>query len=342
MKPFDELTRFSQLHRVRCLAEAALEAYGLNGARLSFLRYWANITYRVDLADSAMPKVQSGIYVPNRYLLRVLLTNHLEYAKGEMTWLAALSHKGGFPVPEPVPTLTGELVTRISTHGIPNGRLVSLMRWIDGRKLNGFRLHHFHALGQMVARLHKFAASWQPPEGFSRFIWDWEGLLGGRGFDHTVEELVFLMPKHLQEPFQFVSQQAQTVMEALGKGPDVYGMIHADLYPDNVLFKAGQAYPIDFEDCGFGYWMWDIAVALCQQPWTETWRQQRDAFLDGYTQLHTLPESQVQHLDLFIATQYATTVLWASLFMKNEPTRQKEHKAWRDKDGIMLLRYFER
>ena len=49
MKPYAELTRLGQLRRIRQLAELALEAYGLRGARLTFLRYFANITYRVDL-----------------------------------------------------------------------------------------------------------------------------------------------------------------------------------------------------------------------------------------------------------------------------------------------------
>jgi Ser/Thr protein kinase RdoA (MazF antagonist) len=342
MKPYHELTRLGRLHRIRQLAETALEAYDVREARLTFLRYFANITYRVDVPDSVTHGDGPGPYVPNRYLLRVLLSNHWESAKGEMIWLAALSGDAGLPVPAPVPTLEGELLTRINTPGVPEGRIVSLMRWIDGRKLTtGFRSSHFRAWGQMVARLHAFAARWQPPEGFERFVWDWEGLLGGRGFGCTVEELVASMPGHLQEPFQIVSQEARAVMDALGKGSNAYGMVHGDMYPENVLFKAGKAFPIDFEDCGFGYWLWDIAVALCLQPWTEEWYWQRDAFLAGYAQVHPLPESQLGHLDLFMAAQYATGVLWASQFIQDDPTRKTEHEAWRDENGAMLLRYFE-
>jgi Ser/Thr protein kinase RdoA (MazF antagonist) len=131
-------------------------------------------------------------------------------------------------------------------------------------------------------------------------------------------------------------------MEALGKGPDAYGLIHADMYPENVLFKAGEVFPIDFEDCGFGYWMWDIAIALCQKPWTEEWYRQRDAFLEGYAQVRTLPESQLRHLDLFMAADYATGILWASLFIKNDPVRKAEHEEWRLTDGAKLLCYLER
>jgi Ser/Thr protein kinase RdoA (MazF antagonist) len=343
MKAYEELTRLGQLRRTRQLAKAALEVYGLDGARVRFVQYTANIIYRIEVQGPTLVRGHQGPCVSNRYLLRVLYTNDLEGVKGEMTWLAALSRQAGLPVPEPVPTLDGELVTRVCTTGVPQGRLVSLMRWIDGRRLtHGFRPDHFQVWGRMVARLHEFAAGWQPPKGFERPVWDWEGQLGGRYFRCTVEELVASMPEHLQEPFQTVSQEARVVMEGLGKGPDAYGLIHADMFPENVLFKAGEAYIIDFEDCGFGYWLWDIAVALCLQPWTEEWYRQRDAFLEGYAQVCTLPESQLQHLDLFMAAQYATMVLWASLFIKNDPARQAEHEAWRDGDGVRLLRYLER
>jgi Ser/Thr protein kinase RdoA (MazF antagonist) len=342
MKPYNELTRLGQLRRIRQLAEKTLDVYGLHGARLTFLRYFANITYRVDVLGQDPHKGGLAYYVPNRYLLRVLATGDLEIAKGEMTWLAALSREAGLPVPEPIPTLEGELVTRIATPGVPKGRLVSLMRWVDGRRLTTrLRPRHYRAWGQMVGRLHRFAAGWQPPAGFERFVWDWEGLLGGRGFSRSVEELVASMPKHLQEPFQIVSRKARAAMEALDKGPDAYGLVHGDMYPDNLLFKAGEVYPIDFEDCGFSYWLWDIGVALCQQPWTEEWYSQRDAFLEGYTQTRTLPESQLRHLDLFIAVQCATAVLWASLFIKSDPIRRAEHEEWRDREAVGLLRYFE-
>ena len=116
-----------------------------------------------------------------------------------------------------------------------------------------------------------------------------------------------------------MSQAAKQAMASLGKGPEAYGLIHADLYPENVLFKAGQAYPIDFEDCGYGYWIWDIAVALCRWAWGAEWERMRDAFRDGYSRIRTLPEAQWAQLDLFVATQFATMVLWASAFIKHDP-----------------------
>jgi len=343
VKLFEELTRLGRLRRLRQLAQAALDAYRLSGARLTFLQYAGNITYRVDTADPAPVKGEHDPYVPNRYLLRILTTSDTAAIASELTWLDALSREARLPVPEPVPALNGKLLITVKTPGVPRGRHVSLMRWLDGRLLTqGIRPNRARAWGRRVAQLHEFAAGWQPPEGFKRPHWDWHGQLGGREFPSPIEELVASIPKQFQEPFETVSHQAREVMETLGKGPDAYGMIHADMYPENVLFKGEEVYPIDFEDCGFGYWMWDIGVALCQWPWTEDWYWIRDAFLDGYAQVRSLPESQLAHLDLFMAAQYATMVLWASMFIKHDPAMQAEYEKWRNREGNKLLRYLER
>ena len=343
MRPFRELSRLGRLSRLRKLAFAAIEAYELEGARLSFIQYGENIIYRVDLPDPAAFTGDAGPYLPNRCVLRVHAMSDADAITSELTWLAALNQEAGLPVPAPVMTPDGKLLTTIVTPGMPNGRVVSLMRWLDGRRFrNGLRPKHLTALGQVVAQLHTFSAGWQPPAGFTRPHWNWDSQLGGSMFRYSMEELVDSMPSKFQQPFQLVSQEAKQVMDTLGNGPDAYGMIHADLYPENVLFKSGKAFPIDFEDCGYGYWIWDIAVALCQWAWDDKWERMRDAFREGYAQILTLPEEQWSQLDLFVATQFATMVLWASEFLKHDPKRVVEYVPWRENNGNKLLGYFNR
>jgi Ser/Thr protein kinase RdoA (MazF antagonist) len=119
-------------------------------------------------------------------------------------------------------------------------------------------------------------------------------------------------------------------------------MIHSDLYLENMLFKAGKAYPIDFEDCGYGYWMWDIAIALRRWARGDKWESMRDAFREGYAQFRTLPESQWCQLDLFVAIQFATMVLWSLALLMNDPKRVAEYVPWRENNGNKLSGYFNR
>jgi Ser/Thr protein kinase RdoA (MazF antagonist) len=341
MKPFRELSRRARLYRTRILAETALEAYGLGNARLNFLQYTANVIYRVDVPSH--PATLVGPYLPNRYLLRILASDEEQGIFSELTWLEAINRETGLPVPAPVAMPDGHLLAKIVTAEIPRGRIVSLMRWLDGRRLGkALQPRHLKSLGRVVAQLHNFSASWQPPAGFERPVWDWDAQLGGSMFKQPPEELVESMPVKFRQPFATVSQAARQAMESLGKGPDAFGLIHADLYPENVLYKNGCACLIDFEDCGYGCWMWDIAVALCEWAWKPEWERMRDAFYEGYAQVRTLPEAQWQLLDLFVATQFATMLLWASAFLKDDPGRSAEHTPWRNESGEKLLRYFTR
>ncbi len=343
MKPYRELTRRGRLRRLRNTAEWALAAYGLDDASLRFIQHGENAIYRVDAPGSDAVAAAAGPYIPSRYVLRIHAMDDEEAIASELTWLIALSQEAGLPVPAPVPTPGGEHLVRVVTPEMPQGKIVTLLRWLDARRLAaGLRPQHLAALGQVVARLHAFSASWQPPAGFTRCHWDWDSQLGGSMFDDSREELVASMPVQFREPFEAVSQAAKQAMAALGKDPKAYGLIHADLYPENVLFRAGQAYPIDFEDCGYGYWMWDIAVALCRWAWDVEWERMRDAFREGYARVRTLPEAQWAQLDLFVATQFATMVLWASEFLVNDPVRVAEYEPWRDDNGNRLLRFMER
>lgn len=341
MKPYKELTRLGLLRRLRRVAALALDAYGLTGARLTFQQYSGNVIFRADAPKAAPFKDGHRLYVPNRYNVRVLAISDTDTIASELTWLAALRGED-LPVPEPVPTLDGRLFTRVATPGVPQGRVVSLMRWIDGRHLTSSpSSHQAKALGQLVARLHCFSAGWQAPEGFTRFHWDWDGQFGERELSNTAD-LIASLPARFKEPFLGVTRQVREVMDSFGEGPDAYGLIHADLYLENVLFGGGEPRLIDFEDCGFGYWMCDLGVFFSQWPWTNEFPRIRDAFLAGYCQVRALPEAQLRHLDLFVAAQCAQMVLWASAFIRHDPARRSEHEAWREREGIKLLRYFER
>ncbi len=184
MKPFRELSRRGRLFRLKEVAVIALARYGLEEARLRFIQYNENAIYCVDVPGPIA--TNHSIYLPNRYVLRIHAIDDSDAVSSELAWLAALNQEGNLPVPTPVPTVDEKLVERIITPCFPNGRVVSLLRWLDGKKIQkGLRSRHLAALGETVARLHNFSAGWQPPAGFSRFVWDWDSQLGGSMFSYT-------------------------------------------------------------------------------------------------------------------------------------------------------------
>jgi Ser/Thr protein kinase RdoA (MazF antagonist) len=317
MKPYQDLTHLGRLRRLRQLARAALDAYGLNGARFALLRHAGNTLFRVWAADPTSAATASEVYEPGQYLLRIHEPGYqaTEAIELELAWLAAMCREAGLPVQEPIPARDGKLLIQVSIPGVPEVRNCSLLRWVKGRYLkHGIRPQHYRAQGRLMARLHNFAVQWHPPACPAKRRYDWEGLFqddAGSGVPNR--EAWSLLPPSSAESFQIVAQQVRQVMNELGQGPDVYGLIHADLGLDaNVLFWKGEPRAIDFDDSGFGYWVYDLAVALEHGREDAAFPQFRAALLDGYAEMRSLPQDQVKHVELFMAASDVYWSLWAT------------------------------
>ncbi|MBN1656789.1 MAG: phosphotransferase [Anaerolineae bacterium] len=315
MKPYNELTRRGRLRRLRGLAEAALAAYGLEGAHCRLVYGGFNTLYKVTDPRAQTGSVDDNLFEPGQYLLRLLPVSwqSAEAIEVELAWLAAL-RGAGLPVPEPIPRLDGDWLTRIAAPGVPETRLCTLQRWIKGRLLpNHGRPEHYRAQGRLMARMHNFTQGWPLPPGHqAKRRYDWDGLfMNDPEIGLPPGECWEYLPPNWVEPFRIVTRQFRQLIDAWGTGPEVYGLIHADLGLDaNLLFWHGRPRPIDFDGSGFGYWMYDLAVALAHCVGTPDYARFRDALFEGYAEHRALPETQIGQLPLFIAAFYVYYTLW--------------------------------
>jgi Ser/Thr protein kinase RdoA (MazF antagonist) len=179
-----------------------------------------------------------------------------------------------------------------------------------------------------MAQLHEFAAQWQHPPGLTKRHWDWYGLfrdVEGAGLPGS--QVWGLVPQRYRAAFDVVAQRAQVVMDGWGQGPDAYGLIHADLGVDaNLLFWGSppEARAIDFDDSGFGYWMYDLAVSLEHCRDDRAYPKFRDALLQGYAEVRSLPSRQVEQLELFMAAFYVYVSLWCAAMTQLHPRHREE------------------
>ena len=319
MKPYEQLTDLGKLRRFRNLARLALDDYGLGDARLTFLHWAGNTLYRVTSPRPAPARPAGDLYREGHYLLRIHEPGYQEPAaiELELAWLASMCRDAHLPVPEPVPTRDGRLLTRVSIPGIPGARHASLLRWLKGRSLShGVGPRHYRAQGRLMARMHDHAARWQVPPGLTKRHWDWDGFFRNvEGTGMPEDEVWSLLPGQYVQPFRAVTREVQQVMDAWGKGRGVYGLIHADLGVDaNLLFWGSppEAQAIDFDDSGFGYWAFDLGVAL-DCCWDDAdFPVYREALLEGYAEFRSLPEEHAEQLELFRAALQVYWNLWAT------------------------------
>lgn len=174
----------------------------------------------------------------------------------ELAWLSALQDLPGLNCVRPIPGAQG-LVTEIDS------RLLVAFAPISGQELQpGDDLARWFApLGEITARLHLQSRQWTRPRGFTRKRWDVETILGpdphwghwrqAQGLDAKGEALLARATEALAAK-----------LAAYGTGPKVFGLIHADLRLANLMVDGDTLTAIDFDDCGFGWWAYDLAAAL--------------------------------------------------------------------------------
>ena len=60
--------------------------------------------------------------------------------------------------------------------------------------------------------------------------------------------------------------QIRRALDRYGRDPATFSLIHADLHHANLLVNDRDLSIIDFDDAGFGWHQYDIAVALSTRP----------------------------------------------------------------------------
>ncbi|MET0885113.1 MAG: phosphotransferase, partial [Mycetocola sp.] len=112
-----------------------------------------------------------------------------------------------------------------------------------------------------------------------------------------------LLPSEVRARFQAVGDRLADVMLQVGG----VGLIHADLHLGNALFQCGEVKLIDFDDCGTGPRLYELAVAVWELRERPDHAVFRDQLLAGY---RTHREVDASHLDDFIALRQVAFDLW--------------------------------
>lgn len=300
------------VRRKRDVAEAVLSRYGLAGARLTLLGQAVNTVFRVDAPSTP------GIGPRRRFVLRIYQPVSGGYVGAhdtpsivsELVWVRTLRHDAGLVVPDPIPADDGALMAEAPrVEGTEAWRCV-LSAWVPGRRLSaGLTPARLERVGRFMGRMHKHAAAFVLPFGFTRPRWDWERLFGAASVLGPANHDRVFDAADL-DVFAALARQADGVMRALGEGPQAFGMIHSDLHQGNYLFEGRDVHAIDFDECGFGHYLFDIAVTLFALRRRVDYAPLRAAFLQGYRGERALTERDEQYLETFLAIRVVDFVNW--------------------------------
>jgi Ser/Thr protein kinase RdoA (MazF antagonist) len=281
------------------LARSACDRWGLDGAAIALLHHRENAVFRIDAASG------------ERFVLRVHRPGYQTRAsvRSELTWTDAL-RDSGVESPAALPARDGERVQEVTHAAMPEPRLCVLFRWVEGSPLAGaVTAAAFETLGAVNARLHRQAETWSIPSGFERQRWDLEGMLGERALWGRFGDLGALAG----EARRICARAADVVREDLsryGADSDRFGLIHADLMPDNVLVHAGVPRIIDFDDCGFGWFLYDLATLLVPHEGRAHHDEAFAAWLRGYRAVRPLDDAHLAHLPALSIARRLVVLGW--------------------------------
>lgn len=290
--------------RLEPVARRALAEYGVAvDAPLTLLNVSENATYAVD--DPA-----TGV----RTVLRV---HRLDYHDGpeiesELAWLDALREDTGVRTPRVLPATDGRRLLSMPESGSPEPRHVVHFEFLPGAEPTptGERLpESFELLGSITARMHEHSRTWQRPAGFTRFAWDYDGAFGPRPRWGRWQDGVAVGPAE-REVLGRLEGTLRERLTRFGSGPDRYGLVHADLRLANLLEDGPDTYVIDFDDCGWGWFLYDFGAAVSFFEHDPRIPELTDAWARGYRSVRTLADEDEAELASFVLMRRLILVAW--------------------------------
>lgn len=280
---------------ISTLLPAALEHYAIRVVQHEHLRTSENVVVRLRAEDGTSYALR----------LRRLVGAYREQIESELVFLRDLRLGTGLDMPAPVVTRTGELFCLL-----PYGSDVYmgvLFTWVPGVHVGGPDITPAQ-MGQMaraVARLHGFSRTYSPPPGFLRPTYDANWFLGAVSWRANPDFVTLLEPEAVT-CLHRVSDQVAVFLQAYPKTPETFGLIHYDLHAGNFLFHDGVANMIDFDECGWGYYLFDVAHILFE--FVE--HPEFDSFKRIAAQQYRNGVVRDDELTLFLALQGVAYVNW--------------------------------
>jgi len=295
----DDLARATAA--LTAVARNALPSFGLPAdATLQLVHYRENAVFRVDAPGE-----------PHPWVLRVHRAGYRtpDEIRSEIAWTKALG-EAGVSTANVRPAIDGDTLAIVTSETLAAPRAVTVIGWIDGVALSDDDSSPAYRLvGKTSALIQHHGRAWTPPRWFTRPTWDLDGLVGPRSLWGDYADLAMLGAerRHLMDRVAAIVRRR---LDAFGRGADRFGLTHADLMPDNVLVAKGTTYVIDFDDCGYGWYLYDLATLLAIRTGDPEAARIRDAWVEGYRSVSPLPDEHLELLDDLIMARLLLGLGW--------------------------------
>lgn len=297
----------------RAVAESAVDFFDLpRSAKIDAVR----------LGENGMFRIRAGA---KSFALRIHRRGYRtnEQIRSELEWLVWL-HATGIQAPTPVAGRNGEFLQVVPEPGSGETRQCVLLEWLDGEHFDGVEPQRgLPMLGRALGQLHRRSQKYIPAVGFDRPRWDVDGLIGPSALlgDYRVAKL----DPQVRQLFDAAGSRIQSTMDAFEMTPERFGLIHGDMHEGNALLVESGSALIDFDDCGWGWYLFDVATIRYRGSSLIEKQDWLDMFLSGYGEHVNIDESDLVVLPALVAARALAFVGWTESRLESGDARRQRY-----------------
>jgi len=223
------------------ILQEAMRRYGIAPDRIRLLDGFESFMYEFE-RDGA------------EYILRIghSLRRSIPMIQGEVNWINYLA-AGGVPAARAILSEDDRLVELIDDGQGERFLATAFVKARGGHpKRANWTPHFYEAYGALVGRMHALSKRYTPDPSTWRPQWD--------------DPLMLEVEQFLPPSEAIAVEKYRTLigyLHALPKDANSYGLIHQDAHTGNLFMdEAGNLTLFDFDDCVYGWFIYDIAMVL--------------------------------------------------------------------------------
>ena len=191
-----------------------------------------------------------------------------------------------FPCPKPIANKNNEKINRIKNKN------AALVTFLNGKSKNKITSEECFEIGKIIAQLHEITKKFDINRKNNLSIENWESI-----FEKTIKQKIDLEESVIKKTKNYLNFLKDKWPKNLPQG-----IIHADLFPDNIFFTNNKVSGIiDFYFACNDFFAYEIAIcinSLCFDNNSTFNMTKAKNLIDGYTSIRTLSEDEKKYLPI--------------------------------------------
>lgn len=194
----------------------------------------------------------------------------------------------------------------------------SIFTYLSGVPLEDIPLREqpiwFERLGEVTALFHQQTKDWKESSELPRFRWNYDTMIGEKAIwgdwrSVCAAEEAALSKKSMDRLY-CADRMIYEKLQVYGITENRYGLIHGDLRGANLLIENNRLGIIDFDDCGYGWYMQDLAAAISFMETEEIIPELIQAWITGYRRQAVLTQADLDMIPTFIMMRRMQLLAW--------------------------------